>query len=111
MFHFVALSKCHLFYDPWLLEGQHHCWLSRAASVTPPLPSELVRGPIWHLGFLEGFGVGLTLQRAHGFILPSISLASNPSHIRVFKAGKVLQDHFSVVLFLFFRVWQLFPTF
>ena len=48
---------------------------------------------IWHFGFLKGFGVGLMLEHFHGFILPSISLTSNQSHIRVLKAGRVLRNH------------------
>lgn len=89
----MALSKHHSFYALWLLECQCHCWLSRASSVTPSLSSEWVRGLTWHLGFSNGFGVGLTLKCVHGFILPSISLASYQSHLRVFKAGRVLQGH------------------
>ena len=69
--------------------------------VTPSLPPEWVRGLIWHFSFLDEFEAGLTLEHVHGFILPSISLSSNQSHIRLVKAFKIT---YSAVPFLILHV-------
>lgn len=59
------------------------------ANITPSLPPEWVRGLIWHFSFLKQSEAGLTLERVHGFILPSVSLSSNQSHIRLVKAFQI----------------------
>lgn len=80
----MALSKYHLLYAQGFQRVRVHCWLSRAANVTPSFPSGWVRALILAFRPFERVQGWAKARALHGFLLPSIPLSSNQSHISIF---------------------------